>query len=224
MRPVIIIMVKAPQIGKVKTRLSPPLSTQEAAALAACFVQDVTAMSLRVLPDVIIAYAPRDGRPILEKILPGHLLWLEQQGTDLGERLEAAISSAASFGFGPIIVIGADSPTLPDVLLKTACDVLINAEADVVLGPTADGGYYLVGLQHPVPHLFQNIAWSTRSTYNQTVANIREQNLRLHELSPWYDVDTFADLLQLRDELATDTEARLRAPTTYCWITSHRLA
>lgn len=222
--PVIIVMVKAPRAGQVKTRLAPPLSASEAAALAACFARDVVNTARRVVPELIVAYAPRDGRAALEALLPDGLLWLEQKGEDLGARLEASVAHAGRLGFSPLIVVGADSPTLPVSFVETARDALAADEADVVLGPTADGGYYLVGLRQPVPSLFQNIAWSTPAAYEQTAANVARLGLRQLELPVWYDVDTFSDLLSLRDEIFAGEEARERARATYHWLRAHDLA
>ena len=223
MRPVVIVMVKAPSAGFAKTRLTPPLSEVDAASLASCFVQDVINSALRIVPNLIVAFSPRDGRALLEALLPADLRWLEQQGGDLGERLDAAITYAANLGCGPIIVIGADSPTLPDSLIETARDALATGKTDAVLGPTVDGGYFLLGLRNRVPHLFQNIDWSTPLTYEQTASNITGLGLRLLELPQWYDVDTFSDLLRLREDLLSDDNARRRAPATYRWLLDHDL-
>ncbi|HEV7842219.1 MAG TPA: TIGR04282 family arsenosugar biosynthesis glycosyltransferase [Pyrinomonadaceae bacterium] len=220
---VVIVMVKAPRAGAVKTRLAPPLSATEAAQLAACFVQDVVNTALSVVPQIIVAYTPHDGRGSLAALLPDGLLWLEQQGADLGVRLEAAVAHAARLGFGPLIVVGADSPTLPAAFIEAARDALAARTADAALGPTDDGGYYLVGLRKPVRHLFQNIAWSTPQAYEQTARNIATLGLRLLQLPDWYDVDTFSDLLRLRDEIYGDEEARSRAQATYRWLLAHDL-
>ena len=216
--PAVIVMVKAPRAGVAKTRLTPILSEADAASLAACFAQDALASARRVARDVIVAYTPADGRRSLQTILPHDLLWMEQEGTSLGARLEAAIGRAAARGFSPLIVTGTDSPTFPPVHIETAIDALEMDEADLVLGPTEDGGYYLVGLRHPIPHIFQNVAWSTSFVYQQTADNAARLGLRLKELPRWYDVDMPADLLRLRDELYADQEAQTRAPSTYRWF------
>jgi rSAM/selenodomain-associated transferase 1 len=223
MRAVVVVMVKAPRAGLVKTRLAAWLSASDSAALAACFAQDTVATARRVAPELIVAYTPGDGRALLEALLPDGLLWLEQQGETLGERLERVVAHAARLGFGPVIVMGADSPTLPSSFIETARERLAAEAADVALGPAEDGGYYLVGLRHPAPGLFQNIAWSTPYAYEQTKRNAAEARLRLLQLPTWYDVDTFADLLRLRDEIFSDSEARARAQATYHWLLAHDL-
>lgn len=224
-RPVCILMVKAPRAGAVKTRLAPPLSTAEAAALAACFARDTLACVRSVLPRVIVAYAPSDGRAQLEALFPGGgLHWLEQRGEGLGERIASAAAHAAALGHGPLVIVGADSPTLPPSAVERAAGSLAAGECDVALGPTDDGGYYLVGLRRPAPDLFRSVAWSTPLAYRQTADNAARLGLRTLELPRWYDVDTPADLLRLREELSADEGARARAPHTYRWLRSHALS
>ncbi len=220
--PVCVVMVKAPRAGAVKTRLMPALSGMDAARLAACFAQDVVANVRRIVQQVIVAYAPADGRRALEQLLPyKNLLWLEQQGDDLGARLEAAARDAATRGFGPIIIVGTDSPTLPDSFIETAIASLAANISDIVLAPTDDGGFCLVGIRECRGGLFQNIQWSTPLAHEQTAGNATRLKLRSLILSRWYDVDTYADLLRLRNEMLTDGAARKRAPFTYEWLRAH---
>lgn len=218
LRPVVIIMVKAPGAGLVKTRLVPPLTSSQAVRLAACFAQDTVANARRVTRDLIVAYTPSTGRAPLELLLPRDVLWLEQQGEDLGERLEGVVSQASLMNFDPLIILGTDSPTLPAAFITAARDALTREAADVALGPTDDGGYYLVALRAGCRNLFRDVAWSTPSVYQQTASNAERLGLRLLELPRWYDVDVPSDLSRLRNELFTDEEARQRAPATYSWL------
>jgi hypothetical protein len=222
-RPVVMVMVKVPRAGFVKTRLSPPMTEVDAAKLAERFVQDVINNALRVVRELIVAYAPADGRETLQALLPRGLLWLEQEGESFGERLEAAIARAFEQGFGPVIVLGADSPTLPESFIETACAALACDEADVALGPTADGGYCILGLRAPDSNLLRDVRWSTSQAFQDTAANARRAGLRLLQLPTWRDVDTFQDLLQLRDELFSTEAARRRAPCTHRWLLAHAL-
>jgi uncharacterized protein len=220
-RPVVVLMVKAPRPGYVKTRLIPTLTAEDASSVAVCFAQDTVRNVKRAVGDVLIAYTPAAGRAILEPLLPPDLLWVEQQGADLGERLERVVRYANRTGFDPLIIMGADSPTLPALFITSALEALTSGEADVTLGPTDDGGYYIVGSRAECRNLFQGVAWSTPLAYQQTAGNAVRQGLRLLELPPWYDVDTPPDLLRLRNELFTDEEARSRAPATYRWLLAH---
>src|SRR5205085_8180099 len=154
----------------------------------------------------------------LETFLPGDLIWLAQRSGDLGARLERVAAQAFKLGFGPVVLIGADSPTLPPGYITKAINALAAAECDLALGPTDDGGYYLIGLRLPTSGLWQNIAWSTAQAYAQTARNAKHLGLRLLELPRWYDVDTSADLLRLRAEIFSDKAARQRAPATYQWL------
>jgi glycosyltransferase A (GT-A) superfamily protein (DUF2064 family) len=203
MRSVIVVMVKAPLPGLAKTRLTPPLAQSEAASLAVCFAQDAVTSALTVTANVIVAFTQPEGRTVLEASLPDSVHWVEQQGQHL--------------------VLGADSPTLPPTFIQEACQLLTVGPADITLGPTADGGYYLVGVRKPEPELFKNITWSSPFTFEHTVRNIKQLSLRLVTLEQWYDVDTFADLISLNNELHSDEEARKRAPATYSWLVDHNL-
>jgi uncharacterized protein len=218
LNPVIIVMAKAPCAGQAKTRLVPALSETAAASLAACFVQDTVDKARQIVRAVIVAYTPSKGRAVLELLLPVGIAWVEQQGEGLGERLEGAIADACARGFSPVVVIGTDSPTLPPSCLESAVRLLGSGRADVVLGPTDDGGYYLVGLRQPAGGLFQNVPWSTARAFAVTADNARRSGLRLTSLPRWYDVDTPADLTRLRGELAGDAAARSHAPATYRWL------
>jgi len=218
LRPAVVLMMKSPLAGLVKTRLVPPLSAEEAAGLAACFARDAAVCAARACPSVVIAYAPASGRATLEALLPAGLGWVGQRGADLGGRLEAVSAEVFGTGFGPVVIAGADSPTLPPTYIESAIAALSASRADAALGPTDDGGYYLVGLRRPAPGLFRAVDWSTPRAYAQTARNAARLGLRLLELPPWYDVDTPEDLARLRAELLADEAARLRAPATYEWI------
>ena len=225
-RPAVIVMAKAPRAGEAKTRLVPPLKPSEAAGLAACFFADTVSLALGIAGQVVVAYAPADGRAALADALrehahapdAGRMLWLEQRGDDLGERLAGVVEHAAALDLSPLLIVGADSPTLPPSFLATALEALSHARADVALGPTDDGGYYAVALRAPAPGLFDAVEWSTPRAYAQTARNAERLGLRLLELPRWYDVDTPADLSRLCAELSADEDARRRAHATYRWM------
>jgi rSAM/selenodomain-associated transferase 1 len=217
-RPAGVLMMKAPLAGFVKTRLAPPLKAEEAAALAGCFARDAARCALEAGGEVVIAYAPAAGRATLEPLLPSCSHWVEQKGDGLGARLEAVAAEVFRSGFGPVAVAGADSPTLPPSYVSRALAALAAGDADIALGPTEDGGYYLVGLRRPAPGLFRNVEWSTPRAYAQTARNAAALGLRLLELPRWYDVDTPEDLARLRAELFGGEAARVRAPATYEWM------
>ena len=228
--PAVIVMAKAPRAGGAKTRLAPPLTRVEAARLAACLFADTLSLARGLGAVVAVAYAPADGRAALEEALRAasleeaarEVLWLEQRGRDLGERLGGAAERASAAGLGPLLFVGADSPTLPPGFLAAALGGLADGRADVALGATSDGGYYAVGMREPAPGLFEQVEWSTPRAYAQTAQNAARLRLRLLELPPWYDVDTPEDLARLRAELDADPGARRRAPSTYRWLFAPR--
>ena len=217
-------MAKAPRPGNVKTRLVPPLTEAEAAALAACFVGDTVLNAQQTVDHLMVAYAPADAREDLEPILPFNLLWFEQAGDNLGERLDSVAKHISTLEYGPFVILGADSPTLPGPFIKEALQVLSCGHAEISLGPTVDGGYYLVGLNKAAPGLFQNIDWGTPLAYEQTAANASALSLRLHTLPMWYDIDTPEDLYRLRDQIFSDGEVmRKQSPNTCRWFNDHAL-
>jgi len=218
MTPVVIVMVKAPRAGKVKTRLSPPLSPEEAASLAACFARDVVTNALTLRYPVLIAFAPDDGRAILADLLPADLLWARQSGDTLGDRMQSALESASALGFSPLVMIGTDSPTLPPSLLEQSVEILSADVADLVLGPTEDGGYCLIGVHKPISGLFNSVAWSTPQALADTLRNAADLSLRVARLPIWYDVDTPADFDRLALDLRSNSAARKCAPQTYEWL------
>jgi uncharacterized protein len=218
MRAAIVVMLKAPRAGRVKTRLSPPLAAEDAAELAACFIEDTLRQALRSTGQVIIAYDPPDGFPELQAYAPAGVQWLVQEGGDLGRRQDAAITCAAVQGFGPIALVGTDSPTLPARHVASALTSLEQSAADLVLGPTRDGGYYLLGVRRPVSGLFGGVAWSAGGVCRQVEQNAAALGLRVELLPPWYDVDTSEDLRRLWEELCRSPEARAQASATYHWL------
>lgn len=215
-------MVKAPRAGEVKTRLVPPLAGEEAASLAASFARDTVESVRSVTCETVVAYAPDGEREALEALLGGEgMLWFAQRGGDLGARIESAVAFAFERTRGPVVVVGTDSPTLPPTFVESAFASLSVGESDVALGPTEDGGYYLVGLRESFEGLFRNVGWSTPRVYEQTASNAERLGLRVLELPRWYDVDTREDLLRLRDEILYDEEAGKRAPSTREWLRAH---
>jgi len=223
-------MDKAPIPGRAKTRLMPLLTPEEAAALSAAFLRDVTEnvrLAARQAPiRGCIAYAPAGA----EALFDGHLakgtgLVLADGSPPLPPRVQGfgrcllhAIQAMLADGSRAACVLNSDSPTLPTALLVEAATVLLERPDQVVLGPAEDGGYYLLGMGAPHAHLFEDIAWSTDTVAEMTRVRARALGLELVELAPWYDVDDRAALLRLLEEIAAPpTEAALSpyaAPAT----------
>jgi glycosyltransferase A (GT-A) superfamily protein (DUF2064 family) len=203
-------MAKTPRVGETKTRLIPPLSPAEAAALSACFIQDaaenIAAAGRRRRSTPISPIGRRDPRPSChcprEQAVPSRRAGLGaifrcRRGPACGRLLR---------GF----LINSDSPTLPADILVDAMRAICAPGDRVVLGPAEDGGYYLIGLKETHPRLFEDIAWSTPFVFAQTVERASEIGLPTVVLPRWYDVDDLASLRRLNAELheAADGQAR----------------
>jgi hypothetical protein len=199
------VMTKAPLPGKVKTRLTPPLSPEEAAALNTCFLRDTAASILKASSagdgQGVGVYTPVGSEAAYSGILPDKFVLVPQRGDVFGERLAAATEDLLELGFQSVCLIDSDSPTVPETAFAEAIDFLARDEDAVVLGPSDDGGYYLIGLKKLHTPLFESIDWSTERVLEQTVDAARKLGLRVHLLSPWFDVDDRATLSRLCEEL-----------------------
>jgi rSAM/selenodomain-associated transferase 1 len=215
------VMAKAPRPGKVKTRLSPPLTSEQAAALNACFLRDTIASirdaTLESPAELVISYTPEGEEAAFCGILDEGTLLLPQRGDGFGERLLATAQDLFTCGFSAVCLIDSDSPTVPTSEYIDAAATLLKHGDRVVLGASEDGGYYLFGLQTPTARLFEEIAWSTAAVAAQTRERAAEAGLAVEELRRWYDVDNIDSLGQLYAELfspATHAQRGYPAPRT----------
>lgn len=199
------VMAKAPRAGRVKTRLQPPLNAEAAAALNVCFLRDtaesIAAVAREGAAQGLICYTPVGDEAAFEGLLPEGFALIAQRGDGFGERLLYAAEDILSCGFGAVCLIDSDSPTLPTDALREAMVELTKPGDRVVVGPSEDGGYYLIGLKRTEPKVFEGIAWSTEHVYRETVERVREAGLELAELPKWYDVDDSGSLAILEREL-----------------------
>jgi rSAM/selenodomain-associated transferase 1 len=209
----IAVMAKAPQPGRSKTRLVPPLSPEQAAGLSAAFLRDITenilAAGRLACIQGYVAYAPFG----LEALFDGHLatgtkMMLADGSPEMPRSVEGfgrcllhAIQSLLASGYDSACVLNSDSPTLPTSILALTAKLLAQPGDRAVLGPADDGGYYLLGLKASHAHLFEDIAWSTDSVAERTMLRAREIGLELVTLPTWYDVDDAASLYRLIDSL-----------------------
>jgi len=199
------IMAKAPRAGKVKTRLSPPLTLEESAALNICFLRD-TAENLATIAQAgdaagMVCYTPVGDEAAFDGLLPSGFALIGQRGDAFGERLLAAAEDILACGFGAVCLIDSDSPTVPAEAFQAAIAALAREGDRVVLGPSHDGGYYLIGLKRPHAAVFDRITWSTASVLEETLERTREAGIEVVLLPMWYDVDDAATLAILSDEL-----------------------
>ena len=212
------VMTKAPQAGRVKTRLVPPLTPEEAAELNKCFLRDTAAaISNAAGADTacgIAVYTPVGAESAYTDILPADFSLLPQRGDKFGERLYLALEDLFKCGFDSLCLIDSDSPTVPAENFAQAVELLSASEDRVVLGPSDDGGYYLVGMKKPHRHLFEKIDWSTERVLNQTVQRAAEIDLEVKLLPTGFDVDDDAGLRRLRNELLGEQADDSVAPNT----------
>ncbi len=217
----VAVMAKAPRPGTVKTRLCPPLAPEEAMAMSAAFLRDVTANIALAAGSAplrgFVAYAPLGLERLFDGLLAPGTRLVPADGSGgaadgvegFGTCLLHAARELFGQGYGAVCLLNADSPTLPTALLRRAAAALLRpgpgGEARAVLGPAEDGGYYLLGMTAPHPALFERVAWSTERVADDTRERARDAGLALEELEPWYDVDDRAALDRLLREVAAPT-------------------
>ncbi|MDE0481909.1 MAG: TIGR04282 family arsenosugar biosynthesis glycosyltransferase [Candidatus Poribacteria bacterium] len=194
----LIVFTKNPIPNQVKTRLLPELSPEQAASLYRAFLIDwCETLSGLSNVDLVITYTPPGSGNDLQALIGNDVTYIPQIGTNLGTRLTSATQWASENGYEKILIVGSDSPTLP---LEYILQAVVGLDSrDIVIGPSVDGGYYLIGfsvenLNEIVPSVFEEIAWSTPQVLQQTVERIRTLDATLKVLPPWYDVDTPEDL------------------------------
>lgn len=213
--PRLLLFVRAPTPGRCKTRLSPPLSPLQGAALYRAFCVDVLTSARATGTEVHLAYAPSNEQPN-PTWLASDVPSFEQQGPTLGDRLIHAFETIFRDGPGPVAVIGTDAPTLSATQILETFSAL--PHVDAVFIPAEDGGYCLAGLSQPQPSLFKNIPWSTSEVMATTLR--AAVGLRVQTFPPHYDVDTPQDLQRLSitlqslpDTIAPKTRQCLRELT-----------
>lgn len=209
-------MTKSPRAGQVKTRLIPPLTPAEAAALNICFLRD-TALAIARVEEAaqgVGCYTPVGDENIYADILPADFQLIAQRGASLEERIVGAIEDLLIFGFSSVCLINSDSPTLTTASLAEAVRILSLPQAGLVMGPADDGGYYLIGVSAPLPPLFEGIDWSTERVLDQTLQRASELALKVSLLPDCYDVDDRATLHRLCGELLGDDGIDSIAPFT----------
>lgn len=207
----VVIMAKAPRPGEVKTRLCPPLSYEEAAELYRCFLLDKVEQ-LKALHDAApaIAYSPDNSRTLFEALAPSSFALIPQRDGDLGARLATTIHQLLSAGYPKVMAIDSDTPTLPLAYLQRASALLGEREVDLVLGPSEDGGYYLIGVKNLHRELFEHMNWSTPQVFSETLRRAEAKGLKVACLPTWYDVDRPQELERLKASLRADSGGAAR--------------
>jgi rSAM/selenodomain-associated transferase 1 len=199
------VMAKAPKAGHVKTRLTPPLDSHQAAALNIAFLRDTIACLKEVEAAVdaktVISYTPVGEEANFAGIVSDNVALIPQRGEGFGERLQCTTEDLFAAGFSAVCLIDSDSPTVPRGAYEEAVGRLLANEDCAVLGPSDDGGYYLIGVNALHPRLFEGIAWSTAVVGEQTRQRAQEIDLPMYSLRTWFDVDDRQTLSRLYREL-----------------------
>lgn len=217
----LIVFVRWPNLGRVKTRLAATIGNELALRLYEAFVNDtmercVGSTGARLAERVVVAFTPDDApaRQYFERfVTEGVTLWPQPDGT-LGERLVACFNEHCPQAEATV-VIGSDSPTLPGEFITDAFQRL--QTSDCVIGPSTDGGYYLIGLSQPCASLFEKVAWDGPNVLLQTLVRRRAAGRSLSLLPPWYDVDTFEDLRFLTTHLMAMNDATGESTAPQTW-------
>ncbi len=207
------VMAKAPVAGQVKTRLRPAFTAEAAAELArALLVDQLRHLEKLRATECYLAFAPDKGHRLMEDLAPPCFRLFSQQGDDLGSRMEGIFSRLFDMGHKHIVLIGGDLPPVPLGYFAEAYDFLESGKKRVVLGPSHDGGYYLVGCNQATPEIFRGMSWSHDDVLAQTRDKLMAMKVDHHLLPVWFDIDTPDDLDYFRSRL--DASLRKTMPNT----------
>jgi rSAM/selenodomain-associated transferase 1 len=215
----LVIMAKAPRLGSVKTRLAGSLSLQAVTEFYGCLLNDTISLAQSLDYIEVAIMCPASDVEELSRAVPGTVRILPQTGEGLAAGLDSVFAHFAGSGDQRVIAFNSDSPHLPASVLKSAFDVL-DAD-DLVLGPTHDGGYFLVGAKASHPNLFTNDGMGTANALEAVLTRARALGLSIHLTDPFYDIDVEGDLNRLAAELQL---APAKAPRTAEWLKRCRQA
>jgi len=199
------LFAKEPRAGLVKTRLAAETSPDWAAGVASAFLLDTVERLARIDAVRILAFTPSAAHRYFADVCQGRFRLVSQTDGDLGRRMAVFFEEQFQAGAAAVVLVGTDSPTLPLPFILQAFQEL--ERADVVIGPSTDGGYYLLGCGHRLPPLFEGIPWSTSLVLSSTMAALQDSECRLALLPPWYDVDTLDDWRMLQGHVAAQRRA-----------------
>ena len=199
MEKALILFTRLPITGMTKTRLMPFLTGEECARLHTCFVKDIYEKSKQVEADVFVFYTPRDEKRLLQAVLDEEAVCLPQYGDDLGKRMKNAIGITLRMGYKKVVLIGTDIPQIHPETLRNAFDNL--EEKDIVIHPTFDGGYYLIGMKKEYDSIWKIERYGTNTVIYDTLQHMRNERLSTAVGQMYYDVDDREDLLHLYDDI-----------------------
>lgn len=211
------VMAKAPVPGLVKTRLVPPLTHEQAAALYGALLADQLE-HLKGIDGVAryLAYTPNGAAATMRELGGDAYAYIAQSGDDLGQRMNQLFVDLWHLGHRNVVLIGSDLPALPLAILDEAFTRLSREDHKVVLGPSRDGGYYLIGMNQPTPALFVNMTWGHDRVLAETTARLRKLGVSFALLPSWFDIDTLEDIQRLGG--LDDPAPRRSMPTTFAYL------
>ena len=215
----LLLFVKSPIKGQVKTRLAAQTGGDFVVELYKCFVEDMISLVENLGVQFKVCFCPANTKSTFLKWLGEQHCYRAQTGNNPGERLRNSFGNAFEEGFSNVIAIGSDSPDLPVHYLTESFEVL--DAHDTVIGPANDGGYYLIGFSKEgfIPDVFDNISWSTDSVFEQTISILKRHGRKMYLLPLWHDVDTTADLKSL---LLRIKNTAFEKSKTYSYLTANR--
>jgi len=211
---VLVIFLKYPEAGRVKTRLAEAIGKNQAAKLYRLFCERICNNFRSDSWNILVCYTPYRKRGALEEWLGSENDFLFQKGKNLGERLNVAVQCAFKRGAKRVVVIGTDMPQLGQSEVKEAFRKL--QKYDAVIGPATDGGYYLLGLCRYDKRIFERIQWSTNAVYGETCSRLRDCRFSTAILKKKMDIDTISDLKLLKQKLSNDRNLRQRLGFNLC--------
>ena len=190
----VLVFVKAPETGRVKTRLVGRLDAADAVNLYKCFTADILETLKNCGYPVVVCYHPPAAEKRVVQWLGNDYVYQPQQGIDLGERMARAFSQTFARGHRAAVLIGSDFPDLPGAIIQEAFSALARSEA--VIGPASDGGYYLIGFRWDgyFPEMFRSMGWGTPGVFRETMDRFDAHGCGVHVLPEWQDIDEYADL------------------------------
>ncbi len=203
----LLVFVRVPEKGKVKSRLAKRIDEQMVIELYECFVLDIIETLKKGGAEFRICFYPASSGEKIVRWLGKDHLYMPQEGEDIGERMERAFVGSFSEGREKVLLIGSDIPDLTNSMIDEAFESL--ERNDAVIGPASDGGYYLIGFKKSsfLPDIFHGVAWSTGSVFKETLKIFKELDCNVRILPEWRDVDTVEDLRSLF-ERNIDTDFR----------------
>ena len=192
----LMVFVKFPEKGKVKSRLSEVFGTDLVLALYECFVFDLLETIGREPYPLKICFSPPERTESILRWIGKEYTYMPQEGNDLGERMKNAFMAAFSEGFSEVVLIGSDIPDLPAEAFHNA---FAFDQYNASIGPASDGGYYLIGFKKDsfLPEIFNGIEWGTSTVLEKTMARFKKHAYSVRILPVWHDVDRPEDLQAL---------------------------